>query len=72
MTTVRGRVKDRCVICRTTDKTLSVKFPPSSPYGRFDGVVCLEHLYERLDDYAESLASANKPVQKSPEKNVPK
>ena len=47
MITLRGRANAPCVICQKEGKTANVKFKD----GSFDGVMCMDHLYERLKPY---------------------
>jgi hypothetical protein len=46
MVTILGKSNKACFLCRTTQKTADVKFKD----GSFAGALCMEHLYERLQE----------------------
>ena len=50
MVTILGRSGKPCFLCQTTDRTAEVKFKD----GSFAGTLCMDHLYERLEDKSKT------------------
>ena len=46
MVTILGESNKPCFLCRTTERTADVKFRD----GSFAGTLCMDHLYERLEE----------------------
>jgi hypothetical protein len=46
MVTILGKSDKPCFLCGTSERTVSVKFRD----GCFAGTLCMEHLYERLEE----------------------
>ena len=49
MITIRGKVSDPCFVCQSKEKTANLKFSD----GTFEGVLCMDHLYERIKPYVK-------------------
>ncbi len=46
MVTILGKSAKPCFLCQMTERTADVKFKD----GSFTGTLCMEHLYERLQE----------------------